>query len=142
MSYDLMVFETSKAPTTKAEFMKWYEKLVEWGEDQDYDDASICSSRLQDWYREMITAFPAMNGPDAFSDEELEDVDEDLVSRLTDYTIAADAIYVCFSWSQAEKAYAAMRTLAQKHSLGFFDVSGGDGWGGGDILLPDGGKMD
>ena len=33
MSYDLMVFERTKAPTTKKEFMAWYEKQMEWEED-------------------------------------------------------------------------------------------------------------
>lgn len=32
MSYDLMVFEKTKAPATKKEFMAWYEKQTEWGE--------------------------------------------------------------------------------------------------------------
>lgn len=31
MSYDLMVFEKTKAPATKKEFMAWYEKQTEWG---------------------------------------------------------------------------------------------------------------
>ena len=29
MSYDLMVFEKSKAPKTKEKFMRWYQELVE-----------------------------------------------------------------------------------------------------------------
>lgn len=33
MSYDLMVFEKSKAPKTKAEFMKWYEIQTKWSEE-------------------------------------------------------------------------------------------------------------
>ena len=32
MSYDLMVFEISKAPKTKEEFMAWYEKQTQWSE--------------------------------------------------------------------------------------------------------------
>ncbi len=31
MSYDLMVFEKSKAPATKKNFMSWYEKQTQWG---------------------------------------------------------------------------------------------------------------
>ena len=37
MSYDLMVFEKTKAPTTKKEFIAWYEKQTEWGEEHDYE---------------------------------------------------------------------------------------------------------
>ena len=43
-------------------------------------------------------------------------------------------IYAVFSWSVADEAYELMRSLAQKHKVGFFDVSGDDG----DIILPDG----
>lgn len=32
MSYDLMVFEKTKAPKTRKEFLEWYEKQTEWGE--------------------------------------------------------------------------------------------------------------
>ena len=45
-----------------------------------------------------------------------------------------DIIYAVFSWSVADEAYELMRSLAQKHKVGFFDVSGDDG----DIILPDG----
>ena len=37
MSYDLMVFEKTKVPNKKTEFMKWYEEQVEWKEDHNYD---------------------------------------------------------------------------------------------------------
>ena len=40
MSYDLMVFEKSKAPKTKAEFMKWYEIQTKWSEE---NNCQICS---------------------------------------------------------------------------------------------------
>lgn len=33
MSYDLMVFEKTKAPAAKKDFMAWYEKQTEWSEE-------------------------------------------------------------------------------------------------------------
>ena len=45
MSYDLMVFEKTKAPTTKKEFMAWYEKQCEWSEEHDYRILS-CFTKL------------------------------------------------------------------------------------------------
>ena len=51
-----------------------------------------------------------------------------------DYSIGYNVIYAVFSWSVADEAYELMRSLAQKHKVGFFDVSGDDG----DIILPDG----
>ena len=50
MSYDLMVFERTKAPTTKKEFMAWYEKQTEWEEGHDYQTISVSSPALQNWF--------------------------------------------------------------------------------------------
>ena len=131
MSYDLMVFEKSKAPTTKTEFMAWYEKQVEWSEEHDYETISVSSPALQNWFMEMKETFPPMNGEYAPA---LELLDEDLESHIADYCIGRDVIYVAFSWSVADEAYELMRNLAQKHKVGFFDVSADNG----DIILPDG----
>lgn len=132
MSYDLMVFEITKAPKTKKEFMAWYDKITEWEEEHDYETVSVTSPALQNWFMEMKETFPPMNGEFAPDDEAIEN-DEDLESRLTDYSISYDSVYAAFSWSLAEEAYETMRRLAQKHGVGFFDASGD-----GDIILPDG----
>ena len=136
MSYDLMVFEKTKAPRTKKEFMEWYEKQTEWGEDHDYQTIGVASPALQSWFMEMKETFPPMNGEYAPSDEAIE-ADENLESRLTDYCIGRDVIYAAFAWSQAEEAYELVRNLAQKHGVGFFDASGDC-----DIIMPDGGKIE
>ncbi len=133
MSYDLMVFEKTKAPASKKEFMAWYEKQAEWGEEHDYETIGVSSSALQNWFMEMKETFPPMNGEYAPASELLGE-DENLESHMTDYSIGRDVIYAAFSWSVADEAYALMRGLAQKHSVGFFDVSADDG----DIILPDG----
>lgn len=67
-------------------------------------------------------------------DPELLGGDENLESHVADYSIGRDVIYAAFSWSVVEEAYELMRSLAQKHKVGFFDVSANDG----DIILPDG----
>jgi len=133
MSYDLMVFEKTKAPTTKKEFMAWYEKQCEWSEEHDYQTISVSSPALQNWFMEMKDTFPPMNG-DYAPDEDLIDEDDTLERHLTDYSIGREVIYAAFSWSVAEEAYELMRSLAQKHKVGFFDVSADEG----DIILPDG----
>ena len=132
MSYDLMVFERTKAPTAKKDFMEWYEKQVEWSEDHDYQTISVASSALPNWFMEMKETFPPMNGEYA-ADSQLLDEDEDLENRLVDYGIGTDVIYAAFPWSLADEAYEVTRNLARKHNVGFFDVSGD-----GDIILPDG----
>lgn len=133
MSYDLMVFEKSKAPDTKKDFMSWYEKQTEWGEEHDYQTISVSSSSLQNWFMEMKETFPPMNGEYA-PVPDLMDEDENLENHMVDYCIGRDVIYAAFSWLVADEAYELMRSLAQKHKVGFFDVSGDDG----DIILPDG----
>ncbi len=133
MSYYLMVFEKSKAPTSKKEFILWYEKQVEWSEEHDYKTISVSSPALQNWFMEMKNTFPPMDGEYA-PDPDLLDEDENLESHTVDYCIGRDVIYVAFAWSVADEAYKLMRSLAQKHNVGFFDVSTDNG----DIILPDG----
>lgn len=132
MSYDLMVFEISKAPKTKEEFMAWYEEQTQWSEDHSYNDPKIASPALKDWYEKMKKTFMPMNE----SSSAEENLDEDEESNLTDYSIGSSVIYAAFSWSKAEEAYTLTTELAQKCGVGFFDVSGD-----GDIVMPDGSEI-
>ena len=125
MSYDLMVFRPEAGPKTRPEFISWYHDQAKWGEGHSYNDPIVTSDHLRSWFKEMISTFPAMNGPYA-----IDDLDNELV---TDYCIGKDVIYVTFAWSTAEKAYEVMKRVAEKHQVGFFDASATDG----DILLPD-----
>lgn len=124
MSYDLMVFEVSATPKTRKEFMEWYGVQTQWSEDHSYQDHSVASEALQDWFKEMIEFFPPMNGPLAS-----DDIDD---PKVTDHCIGKHVIYSAFAWSVAEEAYLNMRELAIKHSVGFFDVSADNG----EILFP------
>ena len=114
----------------------WFEKQVEWGEDHDYASIHVSSPALQNWFMEMKETFPPMNGEYA-PDPELLDEDENLESHTVDYCIGRDVIYAAFAWSAAEEAYELMRELAEKHGVGFFNVSADNG----EIILPDGTAM-
>jgi hypothetical protein len=129
MSYDLMVFRKEAAPKTRTDFMKWYQDQTEWTEEHNYDDPANTSTELRNWFMEMTQTFPAMNGPFASDDDDNPNV--------SDYSIGKDVIYVAFAWSLAEQAYTTMLKLAEKHGVGFFDVSSDNG----DILFPDNGKL-
>lgn len=131
-----MVFEATKAPVSRSEFMRWYNRQTEWSEEHDYQSVGVSSPALQSWFMEMKDTFPPMNG-DYAPDEDLLDSDEQLESHITDYSIGREMIYAAFAWSVAEEAYARMKSLAQKHRVGFFDVSSPDG----EILLPNGGRI-
>lgn len=124
-----MVFRKESAPKTRADFIKWYEDQTEWTEKHSYDDPVNTSPELRNWFMEMTQAFPAMSGPFANEDDDNPNV--------SDYNIGKDAIYVAFAWSLAEQAYNQMLALAEKHGVGFFDVSSANG----DILFPDNGKL-
>ncbi|WP_440116214.1 hypothetical protein [Paenibacillus sp. QZ-Y1] len=124
MSYDLMVFDPSKAPVDKPAFMEWYGEQTKWSEDHSYSDITVSSRKLQHLYKELIQTFPPMNVDDEIF-EAMEEAGTD--NRLTDYSLGEDLIYAAFAWSVAEDAYSLMRELAKKHQVGFFDVSGLDG---------------
>ncbi|HEY2495114.1 MAG TPA: hypothetical protein VGI33_19670 [Paenibacillus sp.] len=130
MSYDLMVFETTSAPKDKKSFMKWYEQQTEWAEEHSYNDPSVSSEALRNWFFDMKESFPQMNGPYAPSDDILDALEEAEDHRVSDYSMGRDIIYICFAWSCADDAYKTVRNLAQKHRVGFFDVSGN-----GEIIL-------
>lgn len=118
MSYDLAVFDPTFAPSSHAEFVKWFKQQTEWSDSHDYSDPDAPSTPLQAWFHDMIATYPPMNGPLAS-----DDVDD---PRLTDYSLDDGLIYVAFAWSEAKHAHAHMRTLAAKHNVGFADVSSED----------------
>jgi hypothetical protein len=125
MSYDLMVFAPKVPPPDRKGFINWYRQQAEWKEGHSYDNPEISTPELRAWFLEMITLYPAMNGP--FRSD---DVDN---PKVTDYSVGKSVIYSAFAWSEAETAFNTMFRLAEKHKVGFFDVSANDGA----VWLPD-----
>ena len=128
MSYDLMVFDPDRAPRKPAAFVTWYTRQTQWDEAHGYDDPKVCTPALRGWFEEMIQSFPALNGPFA-REEELDN------PKTTDYCVGRTVIYAGFGWSQAEAAYRQVLSAAQKHGVGFYDLSSADGA----VWLPDSG---
>ncbi|MBK6812499.1 MAG: hypothetical protein IPL19_22080 [Sandaracinaceae bacterium] len=118
MSYDLMVFDPALAPVEREAFLAWYRAETEWREGHGYDDPSVSSPALRAWFLDMISSFPAMNGP--FAPDDIDDDD----TRVTDYSVGKNVVYASFAWSVADEARAQMVALAEKHRVGFFDASG------------------
>jgi hypothetical protein len=123
MSYDLMVFLPDAAPEGREAFMTWYREITKWGEGHNYDNPQNTAPILRAWYRDMITTFPAMNGPDGVSDDHPA-LDS---GHVAGYACARAAIYADFRWSVAQDAYNHTLMYAAVHGLGFFDVSATDG---------------
>ena len=131
MSYDLMVFEPTALPHRHDEFIKWHESEAGRAEAHDSNDRSVATVRLQTWFIAIIRLFPPMNGP--LSKEELPEEE----ASTADYTIGRNSIYCLFAWSKVEQAYSAVFELAEKHGLGFFNVSSGEE----EVWLPKNGKL-
>jgi hypothetical protein len=119
MSYDLMVFDPQSAPLEREKFMAWYRKQTEWSEGHKYDDPEVTTPELRAWFMEIIQHFPAMDGP--YRSEDLD------AEEMSDYSIGRSLIYAGFSWEYAEAAYDAVFRIAEKHRVGFFDVSADEG---------------
>lgn len=118
MSYDLMVFDPKTAPSSRTGFMDWYRQQTKWEEGHQYDDPDISAFELRAWFLDMICHYPMMNGPYASEDDS---------SKVTDYCIGRSVIYAGFAWSESAQAREITFSLAQKHRVGFFDVSAGNG---------------
>jgi hypothetical protein len=115
-----MVFESNAAPTSHLQFMDWYEQQTQWAESHSYDDPKVSTPKLRAWFMEIIQSFPPLNGPLS-----QDDLPEDEASA-TDYSVGKSVIYCAFAWSKAERAYDTVFKLAQKHGVGFFNVSSGN----------------
>ena len=121
MSYDLMVFEKTKAPTNPTEFLNWYQKQTEWNDDCDYNDSSHASEKLQKFFHKIKDIFPPMNGPLSPSNKELSE-NPDLEERLCDYCIGNDLIYLSLAYSVSGRAYDIVKRAAYFTGVGFFAV--------------------
>ncbi|MCP4150713.1 MAG: hypothetical protein GY757_23400 [bacterium] len=122
MSYDLMVFDPQAAPAGRESFLEWYQQQTEWEEEHGYDAPAVSTPALRDCFFDMITLYPAMNGP--YAQEDVEDEDD---PKISEYCVGQSVIYVSFAWSMAKDAYKTLFNMAEKHKLGFFDVSTAEG---------------
>ena len=120
-----MVFKAESAPRNKPAFMDWYRVQTQWKEEHGYNNPDVTTPELRNWMLEMMKSFPAMNGPYAKSGNE-----ED--GGTADYNIGQEFIYATFSWDNMDKAYRLSKELAQKHKVGFFNVSADDG----EVIFP------
>jgi len=111
--------------------MDWYEQQTQWAEGHGYDDPTVSTAKLRAWFMEIIQSFPPLNGPLS-----QDDLPEDEASA-TDYSVGKSVIYCAFAWPKAELAYDTVFDLAQKHGVGFFNVSSGNE----EVWLPSNNKL-
>ncbi|MEW5942004.1 MAG: hypothetical protein AB1750_20250, partial [Chloroflexota bacterium] len=124
MSYDLMVFNPLVAPRDRDGFMAWYDRQTLWSENHDYANTEVTTPDLHSWFLDMIVEFPSIDDPEYMEEDN---------PRLSEYNFGASIIYAAFAWSEAKNARATVFRLAEKHKVGFFDVSAENG----QVWLPD-----
>jgi hypothetical protein len=115
MSYDVFAFDAVGAPADDASLVAWFKDQAEWSEPHSYDDASVTTPALQAFYRELITTYPPLNGPDT------PEFDDDI--EFADYSIGYSIVYVGFGWSMAQQARDAFLRLGAKHQVGVCEIS-------------------
>ena len=121
MSYDLLIFEPDSA--TDEDFPQWWEQVVaQWDEPGDFSTIDGSTPAIRAFYRDLIRVFPPFNGPDALSEEELEEREEQGLP-VADYTIGADYIYVGVGWSDANALVKIVGQMAWTHRLAVAYVS-------------------
>ena len=120
MSYDILIFEPDVV--TDEDFPQWWEQVSRWEEPRDYDTTEGSTPAIRAFYRDLIRAFPPFNGPDALSDAELEEREEQGLP-VADYTIGADYIYIGVGWSDANALVKIVGQMAWTQLLAVASVS-------------------
>nr|WP_321452530.1 hypothetical protein [uncultured Carboxylicivirga sp.] len=128
MSYDLLVFKKEAAPRKWRDFMTWYKKQVQSAANHRMDITNS-AIELHELYKEMRSVFP--DEDNAFNNNRYGK------RYINNCSIGKDIIYVGFTWAVAEEAFQKMIELAEKYSVGFFDVSSEDG----SVYFPEDGKL-
>lgn len=107
MSYDVMVFHHGKLPSELEPLRRWFQKHME------EDVLPEKTPELFSSFLEHITqVFPP-----------LQDCPEDRLEEACEYEIHEDFVYLCFSYSAAERAHGIVKRQAKINHLGFWDVS-------------------
>lgn len=121
MSYDLLIFEPDSA--TDEDFPRWWEQVVaQWDGPRDFSTIDGSTPAIRAFYRDLIRVFPPFNGPDALSEEELEEREVEGLP-VADYTIGADYIYISVGWSDANALVKIVGQMAWTQRLAVAYVS-------------------
>ena len=114
MSCDILIFEPGAVADEG--IPQWWDRVSRWEEPHRYDSLERATPAIRSFYRDLISAFPPFNGPDALTDDEAE-------ARLaqgfpvTEYTVGGDFVYVGVSWSAADALVTTVGELAWTHRL-------------------------
>ena len=127
MSYDIMIIDRHPRFKNNKEFLEWYDDVIQWKEDIDYNDCEHATPHLKDWFMKMKDIVKPINGKYALSDEEIDRCLD------ADYAIAREGIMMAMGYSNADKICEIAFKLAKEHVLSYFDITGSN-----ELYYPDG----
>lgn len=127
MSYDIMIIDRHPRFKDSKEFLEWYDDVIQWKEDIDYDDCEHATPHLKEWFMKMKDIVRPMNGKYALSDEEIDRCLD------ADYAIAREGIMMAMGYSNADKICDIAFKLAKEYGLSYYDISGTN-----ELYYPDG----
>ena len=130
MSYDIMIIDRHPRFKDSKEFLEWYDDVIEWKEDLDYNDCEHATPHLKEWFMKMKDIVRPMNGKYALSDEEIDRCLD------ADYAIAREGIMMAMGYSEADKICEIAFKLAKEYGLSYFDISGSN-----ELHNPDGSSL-
>ena len=115
MSFDLTFFLAAAAPKNADEFDEWLDA----DDDMEMIDPNDLSEALKVWYDQVRTKYPPLNGPDAASEDDLDD------PNVIDYFFSKDRIETGITYSASQNAVEDLLAAAGKHGIGVFDPQDG-----------------
>ena len=127
MSYDIMIIDRHPRFKDSKEFLEWYDDVIEWKEDLDYNDCEHATPHLKEWFMKMKDIVRPMNGKYALSDEEIDRCLD------ADYGIAREGIMMAMGYSEADKICEIAFKLAKEYGLSYYDITGSN-----ELYYPDG----
>ena len=127
MSYDIMIIDRHPRFKDSKEFLEWYDDVIQWKEDIDYNDCEHATPHLKEWFMKMKDIVKPMNGKYALSDEEIDRCLD------ADYCIAREGIYMAMGYSNADKICDIAFKLAKEYGLSYYDITGAN-----ELYYPDG----
>lgn len=111
MSYEFYIIKRQrKTPREIPDILEWVHTEIDATDPKFYDDSKVLCRSLRNCYFDMLAAFPALNGRDRTDDDAL-------VDTAVDYCLTRNAIEISCSWTQFNKMFPFVISLAHKYGL-------------------------
>ena len=121
MSYDIVIFDSKKAPKDIDAFMEWCEEQEDlMNESLDVDEYETSSKKLHTWFLDICIEVIPLSGP--FSNWDAPDfVEGQDDEHGADYFFAKHTVFLMFSTLETKPLFLKVKESAKNHNLGYFD---------------------